>query len=189
VAQELWLARLKAGQLENDPTIDANARGTLAELIVAIEAGLAETSHAVLALRARVDRPGIVPVLEEYTAEFTARFGIAVQVEASQAVPPLDARTEAESLRIVQEALNNARKHADATLVRVVLEARGSIVRITVVDNGQGFQADEPSGGFGLSSMAERARQIGGRLDVRSEPSDGTRVTLDVPTSQGGPDG
>jgi signal transduction histidine kinase len=187
VAQELWLARLKAGHLAAEAHLSHEGRASLAELTEAIDAGLADTGHAVIALRARADRAGILPVLEEYAAEFTDRFGIPVRVEASEPLPPLDPRPEAESLRIVQEALNNVRKHADATLVRVVLERDGSDLAVAVIDNGRGFAPDAASGGFGIQSMSERAGRIGARVAVHSAPSEGTTVRLILPSPGGEP--
>ena len=81
----------------------------------------------------------------------------------------------------MQEALNNVRKHADATVVRVetMVDERG--VTMSVIDNGRGFRPDEATRGFGLSSMRERAELIGGRLEIDSAVSDGTRVRITVP--------
>src|SRR5947199_4820199 len=86
-------------------------------------------------------------------------------------------------LRVVQEALHNVEKHARATRVRVELEHRqagGSLVTLLVADDGRGFDPADPhsenGGGFGLTSMQERIRLIGGRLEVESAPGWGTRV-------------
>ena len=82
----------------------------------------------------------------------------------------------------MQEALVNAAKHADATLIRVRVEADAEGLRLSVVDNGRGFQpgATAPTG-YGLRSMRERAEAIGARLAVESEPRGGTRVVLLLP--------
>jgi len=85
-------------------------------------------------------------------------------------------------VRILQEALTNVRKHADATVVRVSAEVTGGLLRITVIDNGRGFRPEETSGeGLGVQGMKERARLLGGDLLVSSEPSGGTAVQLEVP--------
>ena len=95
------------------------------------------------------------------------------------------ARTEAEVLRIVQEALNNVRRHADATLVRVRTERRGTISRISVSDNGHGFDpAAVPAERYGLRGMRERAELIGATLDIRSRDRDGTRITVEVTATE-----
>jgi len=84
-------------------------------------------------------------------------------------------------LRIVQEALNNVRKHADATVIRISASATDEGLEILVMDNGRGFDEERSTSGFGLVGMRERAALIGARLAVRSAPSDGTRVVITIP--------
>lgn len=87
-------------------------------------------------------------------------------------------------LRIANEALHNAVRHGAAEHVTVRLDGRGSQLRLEVADDGIGFDPDDPelrSRHLGLTSMEERARELGGRLDVRSAPGAGTTVTLEVP--------
>jgi signal transduction histidine kinase len=89
--------------------------------------------------------------------------------------------------RIAQEALNNVRKHADATHVVTTVELTDSIVKMTVEDDGKGFNpptlTDHPAaaGKLGLIGMHERARLLGGSLAVKSRPGQGTRVVVNVP--------
>ena len=92
-------------------------------------------------------------------------------------------RAQAELLRIVQEAMTNVRKHADATVVRVDVATNGEL-RLTVTDNGRGFRPENVSSGFGLESMRQRAAVIGAVLTVTSEPQNGTRVELSMPTGR-----
>jgi two-component system nitrate/nitrite sensor histidine kinase NarX len=121
--------------------------------------------------------------------DFSDRFALRAEVKNTGPVPELEPRAQAEVLRIVQEALTNVRKHADATVVRVDLES-GADLKVTIADNGRGFRPDVATGGFGLESMRQRAELIGARLTVSSEPSDGTRVELVVPVRRGeGTDG
>ena len=92
-------------------------------------------------------------------------------------------RAQAELLRIVQEALNNVRKHADATLVRVEADSHGGRLRVRVSDNGRGFDpAVVQSSGYGLRSMAERAEGVGASLRVDTRLQDGTRVEVLLPS-------
>jgi signal transduction histidine kinase len=85
-------------------------------------------------------------------------------------------------LRVLQEALTNVSKHADATVVRVQAEVDNGMLVLSVVDNGRGFRPEETSGdGLGVQGMRERARLMGGDLQVVSEPSSGTGVHLSVP--------
>jgi len=120
-------------------------------------------------------------VLRSYVEDFSDRFGIRAEYQAEGTLQRLPPRTEAEVLRIVQEALNNVRRHADATLVRVRTEQAGAISRISVTDNGRGFDpAAVPPGSYGLRGMRERADLVGASLDIWSRPRDGTRISIDV---------
>jgi two-component system sensor histidine kinase DegS len=89
--------------------------------------------------------------------------------------------------RIVQEALNNAKRHSQASRVVTMVEFDGGRARITVEDNGQGFEVPDSTGDLvstgklGLIGMHERARLLGGTLTVRSELGKGTTVVVDVP--------
>jgi signal transduction histidine kinase len=121
-------------------------------------------------------------VVQRYAADFSDRFGIPAECTSAPAADALPARIQAELLRIMQEALANVRKHADATLVRVELAAVDDELRLTVSDNGRGFEADAVGrSGYGLSSMRQRAELIGGTISVESRPQDGTRVVVAVP--------
>jgi signal transduction histidine kinase len=81
-------------------------------------------------------------------------------------------------LRLVREALSNARQHSAARRVRVTLGTNGDELDIEVADDGEGFVAGATVGGMGLSTMRERTALLDGDLDVHSEPGEGTRVRL-----------
>jgi len=91
--------------------------------------------------------------------------------------------------RIVQESFGNILKHAQATEVSVRVKKRVENVVLTIEDNGRGFTQDERSplfsySGFGLTSMGERARLLGGELKVRSTPGKGTTILFEIPLKQ-----
>jgi signal transduction histidine kinase len=83
-------------------------------------------------------------------------------------------------VRVVQEALTNARRHSGAERVSVALRRDGGDLVAEISDDGRGFDP-QSSSGVGLSSMRERAAALGGRLEVESEPGHGTAVRLRVP--------
>ena len=95
-------------------------------------------------------------------------------------VRELPTRVEVVLLRAAQEALTNVRRHARAREAGVVLAYTAGAVRLVVRDDGQGF---DPSAvrGYGLDGMRSRASQVDGTLSVRSDPSTGTTVELEVP--------
>ena len=92
---------------------------------------------------------------------------------------------EVQLTRIVQEALSNVRKHAQADRVQVTVAELGDHAEITIADDGLGFDpiatADSESGHFGLKIMAERAASVGGQLQVESHPGEGTRIVIKAP--------
>ena len=185
LAQDLWLAKLKIGRLTTMPELKPEARVLCGELDEAIDAGLADARQAVMALRP-VGEAGtpFSELMARVVDEFSDRFGIRTQLDAADDIPPLGTRTEAELLRIVGEALSNARRHADATLIRIRAGVVDGRLALSIRDNGRGFDpADAGSSGIGLVGMRERATLIGGRLTIISEPSDGTTVAVDVPVA------
>jgi signal transduction histidine kinase len=84
-------------------------------------------------------------------------------------------------VRILQEALLNAVRHAQATQVDITLERRGATGRLTVADDGCGFRPQDTPRGMGLSAMRERAGLIGGRFHLVAQPGRGCRIELEFP--------
>lgn len=85
-------------------------------------------------------------------------------------------------MRIAQEALANARRHATAHRVVITLTYQPSTVSLDIVDDGVGFDADAVEGrGFGLTSMHRRAQQLGGTLNIDSEPGQGSTINATIP--------
>jgi two-component system NarL family sensor kinase len=105
-----------------------------------------------------------------------------VTVEASEELPPLPAAVEVAAYRIALEAINNAERHAEARncAVRVDLDNDAGAPRVEIVDDGKGIGEDRGTG-VGLSSMRERAAELGGWCTVEALPSGGTRVLAYLP--------
>lgn len=185
LAQDLWLAKLKVGRLAG-LDLEPDARMLVREIGGAIELGLTEARQAVMALRIASDSEDTFGALmTRYVQDFEDRFGLRVEFDCATDLPTLPVRTQAELLRIAQEALTNVRRHADATTVRVRVGAQGDSILLTVADNGRGFdRSTAPSHTFGLAAMRERAALIGGALTISSRPGDGTTVQLAAPLSQ-----
>jgi signal transduction histidine kinase len=179
LAQDLWTARLKQGRLAG-MLEDGEARELAVEVMETIDTGIADARQAVMAMRAGSTDGPLLEVVQRYVDDFADRFAIEADFGAIGAVPELPARTQAELLRIVQEALNNVRKHADATVVRVRATSENGTFRLVVTDNGRGFEPSRTSDGFGLAGMRERADLIGALLEVASAPRDGTRVAVSL---------
>ncbi|MGI8928815.1 MAG: sensor histidine kinase [Candidatus Limnocylindrales bacterium] len=183
LAQDLWFAKLKHERLV--PHVPDEHRSLAGEVTQAIDAAIAEAKQAVVTMRAAEERERPLEELIARTVDdFAGRSGVRADLALADLPIALEPRAQVEVLRVLQEALNNVRKHADATVVRVTAEVAENKFRISVIDNGRGFRPEETSGyGLGVQGMRERARLLGGDLQVSSEPSGGTAVQLDVPIS------
>lgn len=181
LVQDLWLARLTQGRLTQMPEVAGEAREIVDRVDRILEDALAEARQAVVALQPQSD-DSFGSLLGRIVEDYGDRFGLEIEYSSDEDPVRLPGHVQAEVLRICREALNNVRKHADATLVRVRLERDGEILRLTVRDNGHGFDMDSNNhrAGFGLRSMQERATVIGGRLDIESAPMEGTKVVLEL---------
>jgi signal transduction histidine kinase len=134
---------------------------------------------------ATLDDDGLVASLDRYVQVSARANGLQARVVANEAIL-LPADTERQVFRIVQEAVTNVVRHADASQVEVRLEAVGADVHVAVVDDGHGFDPNLPGLAgrhLGLTSMRERADDVGGRLTVDSAPGRGTTVEAVVPSA------
>ena len=126
----------------------------------------------------------LLDLLRTQVEDFADRFALRAELVNEDGVDPeIGSRAQAELIRIVQEALTNVRKHADATVVRVIVRTDDQL-HITIADNGRGFRPETVPPGFGLESMRQRAAVIGARLSVTSAPQDGSRVELVMPLGE-----
>jgi signal transduction histidine kinase len=152
-----------------------------------IKAAQADVRESILSLRTTLSGEiGLIAALEQYVSEFGVQTGIETafvhHADHDLLLSPL---AEAQLVRIVQEALTNVRKHAQATEVRVNLTLTSDEMRISIRDNGVGFeQRAVERGHFGLQTMRERAESVQGTLQVTSKPGDGTHVEVSLPLLQ-----
>lgn len=122
-------------------------------------------------------------MLQEYLDSYEKNYGITTEISTSQQpdVLLLDIAAKVQLQRIIQEALNNIRKHAKAKRVQVSIQTSGGEITVCVADDGQGFDTSASPMGknhYGLRIMKERAEEVGGELQVESEPGVGTKVTV-----------
>jgi two-component system sensor histidine kinase UhpB len=129
-----------------------------------------------------LDDHGLFSAIVGHARRFSAETGIKTDVTTEGEHALLEMDQEIAIYRIAQEALNNVAQHAGAQRVEIELEAgRGGGVKLRVKDDGRGFDTSHQNGGLGLGGMAERARLVGGRLEIDSAPGGGTALTLQVP--------
>jgi PAS domain S-box-containing protein len=130
-----------------------------------------------------LDDLGVVPAVRWLFKHYSSQTGIRVDFRQDGLGARLPPATETAAFRIVQEALTNVARHAGVGAVTVSMTAGADDLRIEIVDLGRGYAADDVSGpvSAGLAGMRERARLVGGRLTVESQPGRGTRVSAVLP--------
>lgn len=170
---------------ENSPELERhlNQAGNLARK------SLAEARRSVWNLHPQaLEQLPLPEALGQEVEKFTRDTGVDARFVASGDRRDLRPELEAGLLRICQEALANVRKHAKATVTEVELVFDESAIRLTVSDDGVGFATTTPTrtskkrGSFGLISMQERARGLGGTFEVQSNKGEGTLVNIVIPT-------
>jgi signal transduction histidine kinase len=166
----------------------AAADSDLAQLVAVAQDAHADVREYILGAKsAAPTQPGFLPVLRQYLHRFSEHYALRTELIA----PPdwmddvLEPTVEAQLLRIIQEALTNARKHAHALCVQISIVLEESQAQIIVQDDGVGFDprllATAEGLKYGLGFMRERAEEVGGSVEIHSAPGAGTRVIICVP--------
>jgi signal transduction histidine kinase len=165
----------------------STASSYVARLIEAADEADIDIRESILSLRAPFNRQGLIPALLDYLRRYEGRYGLHIELLLPEcglenAFEPV---AEVQILRILQEGLTNARKHASAHCVQVAFVSLDGRIQISLRDDGKGFKPgkfqDDPRRGFGLQFMRERAEAIGGSLELRTVPGKGTEILLVVP--------
>lgn len=137
-----------------------------------------------------LDDLGLLPALRWYIKEYQQKCGIEVDFSASGLKERLPAEMETAIYRIIQESLTNTAKHARAHKVRVTLTESDSAIRVRIVDDGCGFDAPAvlrtpwQDRGLGLGGMMERASLLNGSVDIQSQQSNGTTISVRIPLNR-----
>lgn len=138
-----------------------------------------------------LDDLGLVDAVDWLVGDLRHRTDLVVDLEAAGVRRRLAGNDELLTFRIVQEALHNVERHAQATRARVCLDYTEDALVVTVADDGRGMRPDaaggvRPDGGLGLRGMDERTKLLRGSLDIRSGEGEGTELTLVVPLADRG---
>jgi signal transduction histidine kinase len=168
-------------------TLPEDAKETTAELRTLrgeVTRVITELRLSLFELRSEVDRHGgLAAAIAEYARTVGASAGMRVHYTLDESTARLPAATEAELLRIAQEAINNARKHAGAANLWVTCAVDPPFAQIEVSDDGQGIADQRPDGRYGLAIMKERAQRIRGRLEITPRQPSGTTVAVVLGTA------
>jgi len=173
LAQELtYMAR------NLDSLTGAVDEDSLVRLRRAVERAQLESRRAISTLAAPSGQPFEVALADAVT-EVSERYHVELDLDLTSDIRLSAARREA-LVRIACEAVTNAARHSGASQVSLGLKRDGSGVRLRISDKGHGFDTAASGGGFGLTSMRERARSVGGELLVSSVPGHGSQVEVAV---------
>jgi signal transduction histidine kinase len=155
-------------------------------LEVAREADV-DIRESIISLRATISEQGLLPTLTQYLARYEKNYGIHTQLEESELFTGemFEPLVEVQLVRIMQEALTNVRKHANASCVRIAFALEDGWACVSIHDDGRGFNPDVSSAGVeehvGLRVMRERAAEVGGSLSLKSASGQGTELVVRIP--------
>lgn len=188
LAQHLGLLQLHLHRTAVPGHSSEKQREDLAAALRMVEAALLEARQAVLALRVgTVTWDQFLHAVGVFVDEFMQNHGVEVKLDVDGRAAVLDAGLQAEVLRILHESFSNAVRHGQATLIAARVRAVGSVLEVSVSDNGRGLGSDCPAdGGFGLQSMCERVSARGGVLELSSVAGGGAVLRAEIPLPGGG---
>lgn len=170
-----------------DQSLQPTSEFTIINSIEQVEDGLDEAytdlRELIAHCRVPIEQQGLIPAIERVVNKFREDTNIHILLQCECMAPEVPANMEMNVYRIVQEALNNIKKHANAHIVRVLVTCNDNgDFNILIENDGKGFdkEAIESKEGqhLGLTIMQERARHLGGKLKIESEPDEGTRIVL-----------
>ncbi len=163
--------------------LPASTQARFDRLLEQVDSALKTVKRISAGLRpAMLDTLGLIATVKWYAADFSRMTGIAIDVRMPERLT-LSAVRNTAVFRIVQEALTNVARHAEATRASIVMEIQHGMLDVEVRDNGIGLADSERDklDSFGLIGMQERAQYLGGWLSISSEPGAGTSLTLHIP--------
>ncbi len=185
IAQSLAFLKIQAQLLRQAVNREqpAKVQATLDELDTGLRESINDVRELLVHFRTRTNTEDIEAALQETLQKFQHQTGLPTRLEVQGQGLPLPADVQVQVLHVLQEALSNVRKHASGA-THVSLEVhKGLEWRLTVRDNGGGFDPGLSRGEshVGMKIMRERAERIGARVDVVSAPGQGTAMTLTLP--------
>jgi signal transduction histidine kinase len=182
VGQALGLLLMEVGRLSNQlASSDERSREPLEHIKGLAERVVQTVRNMALLLRpSMLDDLGLVPAVEWYARELSRQGGMEVKVHAENVSENLPDEVKVCVYRVIQEALNNAQRHAHAKNVLVELTQSNDAIRVKIADDGSGFDAKRTRG-MGLLGMEERVKRLGGTISIDSRPGARTTITVELP--------
>ena len=169
--------------LDMDP---AKAKTELTGLKGVVNSTLQETRRFIFDLRPMIlDDLGLEPTLRRYVQQFTDKHKLEVGVNINGLNSRLAGQLEVAIFRIVQEALTNVARHAQAKKAGIAIDVNGDAINLTVEDDGRGFNPDDPRWSDpkyrGLATMRQRVEMFGGLMTIESSAGNGTKIMVTLP--------
>jgi signal transduction histidine kinase len=182
VGQSLGLLLMDVGRLSNRlASNDEKGRELLEHVKVLAERIVQTVRNMALLLRpSMLDDLGLVPAVEWYARELSRQGNIEVKVHAESVSESLPDEVKVCVYRVIQEALNNAQRHAYAKNVLVELTQSRDAIHVAIKDDGSGFDAKRTRG-MGLLGMEERVKRLGGTITINSQANAGTTIHVELP--------
>lgn len=181
VGQALGLLLMDVGRLSNQLTGDAKGQEMVQRIKTVAERTVQTVRNMALLLRpSMLDDLGLVSALEWYAREVSRSSNTEVEVKAENVSETLPDSLMVCIYRVVQEAVNNARRHAHAKNVTVEVKQTDTVVQVQIRDDGSGFDGKRIRG-IGLLGMDERVKRLGGTLTIDSTPGAGTTIRAELP--------
>ena len=185
LAQTLASLRFQVRILDQglQPIGDFMAIKTLESVEHGLDEATTDLRELIAHCRVPIEQQGLVAAVKRAVEKFRKETGIHILLQSDEQVVALPSNMELNAYRIVQEALTNIKKHANAYIVRVLLSCdENGNIRLLIENDGKGFDPEKihSSEGdhLGLTIMKERAKHLGGKLKIESEPEEGTRIEL-----------
>jgi signal transduction histidine kinase len=184
VGQVLTALRMELGTIDRSAA-DPRIAGSVQEARQLVDSMVRTVRHLALGLRpSMLDDLGLQSALEWHASDFSRRYGLPVHLTITGDLDRLPEQHRTCTYRIVQEALTNCIRHAAASCVRVTVTGRAESLDVAVVDDGIGFRVDARKTGLGLRGIEERARELGGTIEIQSVPGAGTSLLVRLPSPE-----
>lgn len=187
-AQSLANVVLRTEVCEKMLDIDKNAaRRELQELRATVKNSLQDVRRIIFALRPMaLDDLGLIPAISRYLENVKKQHKLNIEMDFSEERWRLDSVSEVALFRIIQEAAQNAVKHAKADKIKVIIEENEQSILVSIRDDGVGFASEEvlknpKPDSYGLLGMKERVEVLGGQLTIMSKPGRGTEISVHLP--------
>lgn len=184
VGQVLTALRMELGSIDRlRAPGDAPLAGAVAESRQLVDNMVRTVRDLALGLRpSMLDDFGLQPALEWHVRDFSRRYGLGVDLAVTGDFARLPDPHATCIYRVVQEALTNCVRHAAAAHIRVVIAGSEDALTVSVIDDGKGIDPHGRKNGLGLRGIEERVRDLGGTVEIRSTPGNGTAVVIHIPT-------